>query len=333
MSSGPIHSLTATRGIAALLVVLFHLGQAPHGFLSVSYFFTLSGFIMCFTYAERPLPPRDFFIRRVARIVPVYLFALLLCVALAVMLRASGTSLPPTYGLQVALNALLAQAYVPGFALSVNFAAWSLSVELFFYLLFPVLVLAYRRNRRGFCGAALALFVVSQALHVAADEAWEPVVGTPLHDLVFYHPLGHLGEFVLGMAAHALVPRGARLGARFVPLLFAAAVVLAVRVVPVSLNNGLLAPLFAGLVLALVAQRRPFPSPRPAVYLGEISYGIYILQAPVILTMTVLNELHFGLSYHGFVVATLVVLLALSSASYHLLEQPLRARINRLARG
>ena len=87
----PINSLTATRGFAALLVVVFHYGctvfpfnQAEHFFrngnLAVNYFFVLSGFVMYSAYSQRQITYGYFIRRRFARIYPAYLLAVLLAV-------------------------------------------------------------------------------------------------------------------------------------------------------------------------------------------------------------------------------------------------------------
>src|ERR1051326_6615721 len=100
-----IRPLTAMRGIAALAVVMQHFSAAaqsltptwipslvPHGYMAVDFFFILSGYIMCLTYLPafeangvKEFP--GFLLKRVARIVPLNVFVLLLLIALGVVSR------------------------------------------------------------------------------------------------------------------------------------------------------------------------------------------------------------------------------------------------------
>ena len=97
-----IKPLTSLRGIAALAVVLQHFSATaqpltphwipslvPHGYMAVHFFFYLSGFIMCLTYlgafqAEGIRAFPSFLLKRVARIVPLNVFALTLLMLLGV---------------------------------------------------------------------------------------------------------------------------------------------------------------------------------------------------------------------------------------------------------
>jgi len=114
-----------------------------HGYLAVSFFFILSGFVLTWNYGDRWQEEsyKCFLIARFARIYPVYLLALLMqlpfCLhdfhvwrALAVLLMIqSWTTMP---------SALPA---------SLNYPSWTLSIEWSFYLCFPVLLSAVMRLR------------------------------------------------------------------------------------------------------------------------------------------------------------------------------------------
>ena len=113
------------------------------GYVGVSFFFVLSGFILVYTYAGRNIVLRDFWQTRFARIYPAYLFALLLtspfwiigALKMHVPFFAFGER---HFALTSALVVLLLQSWVPGAALSWNSVSWSLSVEAFFYAGFSV---------------------------------------------------------------------------------------------------------------------------------------------------------------------------------------------------
>jgi peptidoglycan/LPS O-acetylase OafA/YrhL len=100
----PLNSLTGARFIAAIVVVLFHLqyenwaagnqssaiglGWVNRGYLGVDFFFILSGFILAYAHSELSNNQgtmndyKTFMIKRIARIYPVYIFSLILWVAL-----------------------------------------------------------------------------------------------------------------------------------------------------------------------------------------------------------------------------------------------------------
>jgi len=130
-----LKALTSLRFFASAAIVVFHIQAAMFDVpsytplaLGVSFFFVLSGFIL--TYAHRDgLDLRTFYRSRIARLWPVHLATLLLTVVLI-----GQAPLLPSIA-----NALLLQAWVPvvGYVFSLNAVAWSISVEVFFYLLFP----------------------------------------------------------------------------------------------------------------------------------------------------------------------------------------------------
>ncbi|HVE66393.1 MAG TPA: acyltransferase, partial [Thermoanaerobaculia bacterium] len=148
-------ALTGLRFVAAMAVVLYHVPMKPfasetatrltaYGYLGVSLFFVLSGFILTYTYIDPHTGAlrgsvRDFWWARVARIYPVYLIALLLSLPIFLIFRvlvAAPAARPPAL-LSAALTPLLLQAWWPTTATQWNTPGWSLSVELFFYALFP----------------------------------------------------------------------------------------------------------------------------------------------------------------------------------------------------
>jgi peptidoglycan/LPS O-acetylase OafA/YrhL len=157
-------ALTSLRFFAAFHVVIFHLQamkivQGPAwyeklasvGYVGVSFFFVLSGFILVYTYAGRTLSLKDFWRARFARIYPAYAFSLLFTAPwffIAVLKFDIPFFAWPKAHLKLAagLVVTLLQAWVPPAALTWNPVAWSLSVEAFFYLLFPFLLLLLIRR-------------------------------------------------------------------------------------------------------------------------------------------------------------------------------------------
>ena len=153
----PLPALTGLRFFAALAVAVYHLWQydawnAPawvervvgHGSVAVTLFFVLSGYILTYRYVDGgglSTSSRRFWQARLARIVPVYVLGLVMSFPV-VMALAKRSGVPvSTEMVKGAAALLMVQAWWPDWALSWNPPSWSLSVEVFFYVLFPVVVL------------------------------------------------------------------------------------------------------------------------------------------------------------------------------------------------
>lgn len=285
-------SLTGARGIAAWLVVLYHIrlsidglpdsveGALSRGYLAVDFFFLLSGFVIWLAYHERfrtlglSAAP-DFLRRRVARIWPLHAFLLLCAVLLAGLLLATGRPAPHYPFAELPLHLLLVQNWGFTDALTWNDPAWSISVEAFAYLLFVPLVLAvdWRRVPAPAILAAMAALFVLLAATMAAGGA---------DDLGDQVPRFGLLRGAIGFAAGTMV---AALWERWhgnrVALVASIAALAVAGIVLASGASELIAvpPLFAALLmsLALVDGVRGNPlAMRLPVWLGEISYATYL---------------------------------------------------------
>ena len=187
------------RFVAISSVFLFHLGGdvrrhssreynaslASDGFadfisqlnLGVQLFFVLSGFILGLPFARHhlcgaaPVRLKRYIFRRLTRLEPPYVAALLLFFVLKVVGgRGSPTELLPHLG----ASAAYAHNWVFGVPSKINFVAWSLEVEVQFYLLAPFLAKAlYRQRRAALRRAGTALFCVGSAYlaSIAPDPA------------------------------------------------------------------------------------------------------------------------------------------------------------------
>jgi peptidoglycan/LPS O-acetylase OafA/YrhL len=97
-----------------------------------------------------------------------------------------------------------------------------------------------------------------------------------------------------------------------------------------SKHNGLLAPLYMLFIVAVALQQKSLLNIRSLVYLGDISYGIYILQMPVYFIVSEFNKsiLHIGNVF--FFLLYVIVLIVVSALCYTFIEKPLRKKINAL---
>jgi len=302
-------ALTSLRFFAALHVVFFHflafkiassegwLGQISSiGYVGVSFFFVLSGFILVYTYAGRDTPARDFWRARFARIYPAFAFSLLLTGPFfffsTLMLNLPFFAWFSTHlRLVVLLVPFLLQAWVPLAALAWNSVAWSLSDEAFFYLLFPFLKKRFLKiSLPGLAGLALVCWAVSVAM------SWTYVLRNPDHlqvidadvlnafwlNAVKFHPFARLPEFLLGMACGAMFLKSrkdakpghsAKLA---LPLVLAGLVIAATvahfsaRIPYTVLHTSLLAPAFAAIIFGFALQPRWEGTQRSNLCRGQV---------------------------------------------------------------
>jgi len=339
--------LTFTRFVAAIAIVIFHYGQTVYPFnkpaisflfenanVGVSYFFILSGFVMILAYGGKAnISVKDFLKRRLARIYPVYFLALVLLLTVYLLFYKS------SHFKEFLLNLSLLQSWYPGFALSFNFPAWSLSVEVFFYLCFPFIFNYCYKNFSFSTRVVLVsiVFALSQVvLHWLPHSGFFTGHPEKLHDLMYYLPPMHLNEFLVGNITGIYFLQKMKL--RNYDLHILVLVVLLVCLLKfnpgVNYHNGMLAFVFVPLLLFLSANKGIITTvfrKRIFVFLGEISYGIYILQPPIFnwVDVTLMHfNIKFSESYVQFFIS-LMVLIVFSALSYKLFETPIRKWIVR----
>ena len=359
----PLRALTSLRFVAAAYVLVFHYARfffpdaVPPaliglGYSGVTFFFLLSGFILAYNYHAvdfRGAGALSRFTRaRVARVYPVYLLSLAL--ALPWLAAWVAKSTPPLQGL-MASSAVLAplglHAWVPGAACALNCPSWSVSVELFFYALFPLLLpLVLRVPLRtagltlaawGALGAgatlAFAHYAPGSSLIAPEGNGAGPVL---LAQAIKYNPLLRLPEFVAGLLLYVAAPRVRLPTAALLGLAALAALGLtlsAPHLPEVILHNGLTALAWAPLILA-GARMRAGPLVAPwFVFLGRISFALYLVHSPAYalvnsLDRAVLGGRLAGLPWLGAGLAAALAL-ALSVALHLLVEEPARRRILR----
>ena len=338
-----LHGLTGVRFFAAAWVWCYHflvltVGGAPFwaarvqnaGHAAVSLFFVLSGFVLAYNYAEPLAGGRvsraRFWWLRLGRVWPLYALVALLEVPLA--LRAGVA--PGHLGAATAADLVGLQAWIPSITFVGNTPGWSVSVELFFYAIFPWLVpIAARRAR----GAIVACLVV--ALAAAAAPALVPPASGAATFLKCGPPL-RLPEFILGVALgraflrreRALAPATAtRLAVVAIATIMA--VVLASGPIPRYFLHALLLPAFALLLWSVAAGAGAWLGSGPLRLLGESSYGLYLLQMPLFEAIAGKYEWHLPA-----MLAFFALLVVASILAHFAVERPaqrwFRARLNRV---
>lgn len=334
-----IESLTATRAFAALLVVAFHFANVNTGFsfidrffktgnLAVSYFFVLSGYIMHLSYTDNYKGYKHFIQRRIARILPLYWFALILSTVLVVYSTLIG--LPPNYNLTYAFlsNATFTQVCFDNYIFSLNTPGWSLCIEMSFYLLFPFFLQFQKSSNKLFICVTITLYITSAIIHQILADIF--LKTGRLEAYAYYKPYLHFNQFLIGMLGAQVFNSKLLKNYSFLTAVSLAAILVFMCFdFGVSAHDGLLAPVFALFIGSIAISEPSFLKIRPLVFLGEISYGIYILQRPV--------HNYFKLIYFKFAknetagfFIYLFILIAVSAILYYLVEIPCKNWINNI---
>jgi len=362
---GHLPVLDGVRGLAVLMVLVFHfvgqmlptngieraiVGVTKYGLLGVDLFFVLSGFLITgilYDAHHKPHYFRNFYVRRLLRIFPLYygVLALVFFVApLIPLLR--GPTLDYLLDRQAwawlyGVNVYLATHDEWSFSYLNHF--WSLSVEEHFYLFWPLVVFLLARRPRALIAVSLATSLcamLARLIGLALGVSWwVTVVLTPfkLDGLA-------LGAFLAVMARQPAglewlvraLPRVLAVAGGLVAVTFIWTVVISRQGLELvgSVRMGLFQLLLACLLVwALVAPKHSatarFFCSRSMVFLGTYSYGLYVYHHFISYYLSSNQtelELTHWLGSHGAAVALQATLgglasLAIAYASYELFEK------------
>ncbi|MDB5057282.1 MAG: mdmB [Chloroflexi bacterium] len=346
------------RRVAQHVSELLNLG----GGLAVTLFFVLSGMVLMYNYGgpdgRLRTSARSFYVARIARIYPVYVLGLLVAWLPYVRWHECTGGASNCAQSNAALNGgaslALLQAWDPLAATFWNGPAWSLSVEAFFYALFPILlpllsgrtVSTLQRWCVALCLVALA-FPVLYWIVLPDGPLSRSNFGSFWFSELWANPLVHLPEFVLGMALIRIVllrreniPHGHREWRALALLAADLAIVIVflpyfgfpLALYPLSLVLAL--PAIGYLLFTLAQMRGPVSRVLSHPWLqalGEASYALYLLHWPVWLWWT--HLLHASPTAGGRLSGLLLfggylcLVIPLSLAVFYGIEQPMRRLI------
>ena len=321
------------RAIAALIVVYFHavlqtakvndsFDWQSHQFgeTGVDIFFVLSGFVMWLTTAGRNISPTEFYGRRIRRIVPLYWLATLFSAAVAFVAPAilKSTVFDPAHVVaslfflpwrNPADLTMIAPVVVPG---------WTLNFEMFFYLVFGLLLLVAERWRAPALAVAMTAIVL-----VCRNFPVETTATTFYGDPIVY-------EFVAGVFLAKLYREGTRLpqAAAWPALVLGFAFLIVNEALTDASQRALMwgAPAVLIVYAAVSIDFSRLPAIGVLNYLGDASYGIYITHPFVLAFLRIAcNGLKIDLLRNGAVFITAcLVLSAIVGALIHELTKPER---------
>lgn len=336
------------RAIAVTIVVLFHAGLGfPGGFVGVDVFFVVSGYVITrmlrrHLVVSDTVPMRDFYMRRIRRILPALAITLVLVLLTAPVLgpAASGqiTRRTGVTGALFVSNMYLMRAENGYFDVDSNanplLHIWSLSVEEQFYFVFPLLLLVawrmsrrWRRPARGSVVLLAAVGLGSFGLSTILLGGRSPLEGDLSQQVAFFSLPTRAWEFLVGvlLALTAAKLRGrAATAAALCGLAMIAAATFVFDAHTTFPGAAALLPV-AGTALLLVAGTDPAAptnrllSSSPFQRIGDLSYSWYLWHWPLIVFAVAL----FPASKLAGPAAALIALIP-ATASYAWVESPIR---------
>jgi peptidoglycan/LPS O-acetylase OafA/YrhL len=334
-------ALDGLRGLAIVMVLLSHMPNLAlnGGFYGVDLFFVLSGFLITSLLLEEwratgAISLKAFYLRRALRLLPALIVVLIVVVVL------SAWKDPPAQAASMRKTALITLLYavnwfkaydaLPNEILS---PAWSLSIEEQFYLLWPLLLVTLLRlgaSRRAVAGVVIALLLGSAAARAAL---WSPD-DAGVHR-VFFGTDTHADGLLAGVLAALLMEWGGGPGTpvmgravNWSAHLFLGFLAVFLKGWPFDrwlLQAGYLPMNLASALLVVCLVTSPWPALRllfecaPMVWIGRVSYGIYLWH---IVVFWMLGRLGLGLGW-GYWPAAVACTFALAALSYYALERPL----------
>lgn len=360
-----LDALTGLRAVAAAIIVAGHmrgtLGVPPE-FLGwfqtengVSFFFVLSGFILTYAHqgnidsGER----QRFYLARFARVWPLHVAGIVAIYLFIGSPTRLGTYDTLPFGV---MNLLLLQSWVPTFPvfLSYNPVSWSLSVEAFFYALFPFIDVRKKSGMVVWVGVAMGLIVALIVLSKISGS--NPFVGGSsvpnVPGFMYANPAARLLEFVVGaalgrhwIARQSSTPRST---IQVNTMQFAAVLAVLASYVLAKLvgdvvrdmgereigqwlrTTGVTLIPTAILIYAFAEGRGVLGvalSSRLAVYLGRISFAVYIFHQTPLHYYNFNKDLLVGLE--GWVAISTYLALVLGAATFlhYVIEEPCRKRL------
>lgn len=301
------------------------------GYIGVSFFFILSGFILAYNYQEgilkRQKSIQAFYQARFARIFPIHLLTFIISVPLSYKLFLEDISL---WTFQAFTNITLTQSFIPlkRIYFSFNAPSWSISNEMFFYLAFPFLILLLSRIKKLKNFVIVAIIAGIPLLTLLIAENY-------YHQLFYISPFIRIVDFIIGILIfslykrflekkrninfdlveviaiillliffffHSWIPQVARYSFYYwIPMSF--------LIFSFSFQAGMISKFLSGEFL---------------IYLGEISFGFYMFHLLVLRYFSVINSKFFQIENDILIIAiTFFITLIISHASFMWFERPM----------
>ena len=362
-----IPNLTPLRGIAALMVAVYHFDSVVASFVSpqqsmlvaksylmVDLFFIMSGFIMLHVYESKftdvisKMDYVKFIGARFARVYPLHFFTLLLAVVLFYGLNEPAS--PINNPSAIPTHLLLLHSFGIHNIFTWNVPSWSISAEWWAYVIFPLLVLVLAKLKKG---GVILLSFLSLSLYFSIEymlprvNPFAPDLPVP-NDLNVTYDFGYIrgfAGFIAGMITYVGFKQ--KRFARYFNNDWVSILLMSVTILLFHLgaNDLLIVACFIMLVLAIAANEKLIHTLltfRFLQYLGDISYSIYLMHGLAMFYVATPLIIKLGYAYQGpgsvhipFFTGLwvcgifLLSVILISTISYYSLEKPSRVWLNK----
>ena len=347
-----LDNLTSLRFFAALYVFLFHMeirwplplpkffgAFLSQGAVGMTLFFVLSGFILTYNYYDKLLVTNyfAFLMKRFARIYPIYLLSALVSlpwfgIQLSLHLKSIAQML-----FMVLTNIFLLQAWIPAlFYLWNDGLSWSLSVELFCYLLFPLLLFGFKKITAR---QAFIILIACYILTILPGMGYTLFTPQPISPTVYAMPIFRLPEFIVGLIFGIFfltlkTPKYPGIKLSLVALLTIVYLGRFSQVLPpiYVTQNFIVVPAFALIIYYLAHSKSKVIlglfNNKVINLLGEASFSFYMMQVLPINLGYYLIKKPFAANHHWLLALLLLALnLLLAFSAYFFVETPCRKAI------
>ena len=350
-------SIDSLRALAVLAVIIYHVdvNYLPGGFLGVDLFFVLSGYLISSLIIKEfrktgTVNLYNFYIRRARRLLPAVYF--MITVGLVVMVLFNEVLLRKSH-----LDAIFGYIYSSNWwyifhkldyfdsfgAQSPFKHLWSLAIEEQFYMIFPLLFLLVNRKKKSkdgtyklnknFLYVVLGLILVSLIAHILLFD---------INNIsrIYFGTDTRAFSLLVGVVGAILYPME-RLHAKVTPQqnmiysvvsLVSIATLITVMIYTSEYNTllyrgGFLLVAILGLIVIISSGKQHtlmsrLLSFKPVVFIGKISYSLYLWHFPVLVLTTPVSEI--GNPNIIFVILRVILTFALATASYVFVETPIR---------
>ena len=337
--------LDGIRGIAILLVVLFHIDFLKFGYLGVDIFFILSGFLITLVIDRNVKDNKftflDFYKRRVFRIFPAAIVVVLLVFFVGYKTMFYNEFLELIHYIASIIKFqtnTLAMQNINYFDLGVKYKPlihyWSLAVELQFYIIMPIITYIFLKKRKyKILTFVLLLIIVSSLLYTSCNEG---------NTKIYYSTLSRIYEFASGSLIFALVTyfiNNITLSDMKKKILEICSIILFfifIYIIEFNLNLSIqlrsiiVTVIISLLIISMFIKRNQFIgkilSNKILIFLGLISYSFYLIHYPVLAFCRIILDRELS---NMESIALIFAAFSLSILSYYFIEKPFLNKKNK----
>lgn len=342
-----IHTLTSLRIFFALMVFGAHCYVLDssfdahffkEGFVGVSFFFVLSGFIIAYNYQEKLLTKsttkRTFWIARIARIYPLHLLTLLIAACIGGYVQYSDTV---DWLKHFVASTFLLQPLFPSadYFFSFNSPSWSLGCEQLFYFCFPLVIPFLNNKQNLLITLSICLLLMLAGMYMTPDEQ--------IKAYWYVNPITRLPDFLVGVLLYQLYKsvRNKKISYSTGTLLEAGVIAffllfyLSAAFIPKVYRYSCYYWLPISLLILIFALQKGgisrLLSNRFLVIGGEISYSFYLIHLFIILTYSKMAAIYqWPTQWMISVPIILCTTIVLSLLSYYYFEKPANKWVKRI---